>query len=101
MTVDKWPSGIQVLSQVLRNDPVRLTLDNQPSSEGRYGDIGELHRDDDGICGIEILENFERFNQANDIYTRGQWDPRIRSEKVINWFKGMFTPGMRTKETDE
>ena len=88
------------MNQYPSNEPVRLTQENQPSSEGPYSDIGELHRDDDEFCGIEILENFERFNQANDIYTRGQWDSRIRSEKVLDWFKGMFKPGIGVKKSE-
>ena len=88
------------MSQHSNNQPVRLTLANQPSREGRYADIGEPHRDGDDVCGFEILDNFERFNQANDIYTRGQWDSRIRSDKVINWFKGMFTPGIGVKQSE-
>ena len=88
------------MSQHLNNQPVRLTLENQPSGEGRYADIGDAHRADDEYCGFEILDNFERFNQANDIYTRGQWDSRIRSDKVINWFKGMFTPGIGIKKSE-
>jgi len=92
--------GNDDLSNYPSNEPVRLSLENQPSREGRYSDIGDLHRENDGICGIEILDDFERFNQANDIYTRGQWDSRIRSEKVLNWFKGMFTPGIGVKKSE-
>ena len=50
------------MSQHSNNQPVRLTLDNQPSREGRYADIGESHREDDEVSGFEILETFERFN---------------------------------------
>ena len=71
-----------------------LGPDVQPRGEGPYKNIGSLKHPKDEACGFDITEQFERFNQANDIYTRGQWDPRIRSEKVINWFKGMFTPGI-------
>ena len=88
------------MDEALKNEPKRLDLDNQPKSEGPYKDMGELRRPDDEACGFDILENFERFNQANDIYTRGQWDPRIRSEKVLNWFRGMFTPGLGAKKSD-
>ncbi len=88
------------MSNYPRNEPERLTVENQPSSEGKYSEIGELHRDDDEFCGFEILDNFERFNQTNDIYTRGQWDERIRSEKVLNWFKGMFRPGIGVKKSE-
>lgn len=77
-----------------------LTVENQPSSEGPYREFGEIHRAKDEACGFDILENFERFNQANDIYCRGQWDRRLRSEKVLNWFKGMFRPGIGARRTE-
>ncbi len=80
--------------------PERLTLANQPRSEGAWGAIGALHHPKDTACGFEVLDDFERFNQANDIYTRGQWDPRIRSTKVINWFKGMFKPGLGARPAE-
>ncbi len=78
----------------------RLTIENQPSNEGPFRLQGPIHHPDDEICSFEMLDNFERFNQANDIYTRGQWDSRIRSEKVLNWFKGMFTPGIGVKRSE-
>ncbi len=77
-----------------------LTLDNPPKREGAYKRIGEVRRPSDAECGFEVLDEFERFNQANDIYTRGQWDPRIRSQKVLNWFKGMFRPGIGAREAE-
>lgn len=80
--------------------PERLALDNQPKSEGPWRLKGELHHAKDAASGFEVLENFERFNQANDIYTRGQWDSRIRSTKVINWFKGMFMPGLGARASE-
>lgn len=78
----------------------RLTLERQPSSEGPYRLRGEPQHPKDAACGFEVLDSFERFNQSNDIYTRGQWDARIRSEKVLNWFKGMFRPGLGARNAD-
>jgi epoxyqueuosine reductase len=80
------------------NLPPRLDQGNQPKSEGPYTNIGSIKNPKDEACGFEVLESFERFNQANDIYTRGQWDERIRSKKVINWFKGMFMPGLSARK---
>ncbi len=77
-----------------------LTLDNPPRREGPYRRIGEVRRAADAECGFEVLDDFERFNQANDIYTRGQWDPRIRSRKVLDWFKGMFRPGIGARNAE-
>ena len=84
----------------LRNAPDRLTVDNQPTAEGPYRNIGEVHHAKDKACNFEMLDDFERFNQCNDIYTRGQWDARIRSEKVLNWFKGMFMPGLGARKAE-
>lgn len=76
------------------NPPEPLGPNRQPRREGAYRKLGDVRHPKDDGCGFEVTERFERFNQANDIYARGQWDPRIRSEKVINWFKGMFMPGI-------
>ncbi len=80
--------------------PERLTLENQPRREGPWRAHGAPQHDKDAACGFEVLDDFERFNQANDIYTRGQWDSRIRSDKVINWFKGMFRPGLGARPAE-
>jgi epoxyqueuosine reductase len=80
------------------NAPEPLEPNRQPRREGPYRRIGDVRHPKDDACGFEVTERFERFNQANDIYARGQWDPRIRSEKVINWFKGMFMPGIGARK---
>jgi epoxyqueuosine reductase QueG len=81
-------------------EPARLTAENPPRGEGPYRLKGEPTGPLDAACGFEVLPEFERFNQANDIYTRGQWDSRIRSEKVIAWFKGMFMPGLGARNAE-
>ena len=86
-------------SKAGQNDlPGSLGPKRWPRSEGPYRNLGELRHPKDHACGFDITDRFERFNQANDIYARGQWDPRIRSEKVINWFKGMFKPGIGARD---
>lgn len=35
----------------------------------------------DKAAGFEILDNFERFKQKNDVFRRSGWDERIRSKK--------------------
>jgi epoxyqueuosine reductase len=74
--------------------PLRLSLDKPPTAEVYPG---ELHDPRDEACGFEILPGFQRFNQANDIYSRGRWDVRIRSEKVFKWFRSMFMPGVNVR----
>lgn len=78
----------------------RLTTKNQPATEGPFRLKGEPSRPSDAACGFEVLPDFERFNQANDIYSRAQWDSRIRSKKAIDWFKGMFVPGLGVRKTE-
>ena len=42
--------------------------------------------DTDGAAGIEITEEFERFTQRNDIFTRAFWDDGVRSSKTDAFF---------------
>jgi reductive dehalogenase len=78
----------------------RLTVDNPPRAEGPWRERGPVTGPQDAACGFEVTEDFERFNQSNDIYTRGQWDARIRSEKVLNWFRGMFRTGLGARNAE-
>ncbi len=39
-------------------------------------------RDDDDAAGFEIQDDFERFNQRDDVFRRSWWDERIRNEKT-------------------
>jgi ferredoxin len=78
----------------------RLTVERQPTTEGPFRLKGEHRRADDAACGFEVLDDFERFNQCNDIYSRAQWDERVRTKKAIDWFKGMFMPGLGAKKTE-
>src|SRR4051812_40778540 len=78
----------------------RLTVENKPRAEGPWRERGALRQPADAECGFELTEGFQRFNQSNDIYTRGQWDSRIRSEKVLNWFRGMFRTGLGARNAD-
>ncbi len=80
--------------------PNRLTRENQPTSEGPYRAKGSPQRDLDAACGFEVRDDFERFNQCNDIYSRAQWDERVRSKKAIDWFKGMFIPGLGARNAE-
>lgn len=43
-------------------------------------------RETDAAAGIEVTEDFERFNQRNDMFTRAFWDDRIRSPKTDAFF---------------
>jgi len=80
--------------------PERLTVDRQPRTEGPYRLKGQHKRPLDAACGFEVTDDFERFHQANDIYSRAQWDERIRTKKAIDWFKSLFTPGIGVRKAD-
>lgn len=41
---------------------------------------------DDADAGIVITEDFERFEQRNDIFTRAFWDDRVRSKQSDAFF---------------
>lgn len=43
-------------------------------------------RDSDAAAGIEVTDDFERFNQRNDMFTRAFWDERIRSPRTDAFF---------------
>jgi len=40
----------------------------------------------DAAAGIEITEDFERFTQRNDIFTRAFWDPQVRNKQTDAFF---------------
>lgn len=41
---------------------------------------------EDEAAGIEVTEEFERFEQRNDIFTRAFWDPSVRSKQSDAFF---------------
>ena len=43
-------------------------------------------RPEDDEAGIEITENFERFSQRNDVFTRAFWDETVRSKHTDGFF---------------
>ena len=54
----------------------------------------------DELTGFEVLENFEKFDQRNDIYCRSQWDPEVMSDKAAAFFRGYFMPAARSRRSD-
>ncbi len=42
----------------------------------------------DADAGIEVTENFERFSQINDMFTRAFWDETVRTRKSDAFFSG-------------
>lgn len=43
-------------------------------------------RDGDADAGIDVTDDFERFRQRNDIFTRAMWDDTVRSPRTDAFF---------------
>ena len=43
-------------------------------------------REGDAAAGIEITEEFERFTQRNDVFTRAFWDDTVRTKQTDGFF---------------
>lgn len=54
----------------------------------------------DKETGVEITDQFQRFNQKNDIYNRCVWDANIKSEKATAFFESHLTPLSRPRKTE-
>ncbi len=40
----------------------------------------------DELAGFEVLEDFERFSQVNDVFARSFWDVTVRTEKAERFY---------------
>ena len=45
-----------------------------------------VQRHGDELAGIEVTEEFERFTQKNDVFSRAFWDDRVRSKHSDKFF---------------
>ena len=45
-----------------------------------------LQKADDAAAGIDVTDDFERFTQRNDIFTRAMWDDRVKSKHTAKFF---------------
>lgn len=54
----------------------------------------------DELTGVEVNEEFDRFEQKNDIYCRAVWDDEIKSDKAAAFFDGYFMPSARILKAD-
>ncbi len=57
-------------------------------------------RDIDKLTGFKVQENFQRFDQRDEIYCRSEWDKKVGTEKALNFFRGYFMPNARSRKTD-
>ncbi|MCV2891039.1 4Fe-4S double cluster binding domain-containing protein [Ruegeria aquimaris] len=42
--------------------------------------------DSDAQAGIDVTEDFERFSQRNDVFTRAMWDDGVKSKQTQSFF---------------
>jgi ferredoxin len=56
--------------------------------------------DSDEAAGFEVLEDFRRFSQKDDIYSRSFWDPSVRSERTARFFETYRTPLRKWKTVE-
>ena len=54
----------------------------------------------DRVGDSEILENFQRFRQRDDMFSRSHWDPGIRSEKTRAFFTAYGEPSKKWRDID-
>lgn len=55
----------------------------------------DYSRRGDSDAGIEVTEDFERFSQRNDVFSRAMWDDKVKSkhtEKFFNSYRMEATP---------
>jgi reductive dehalogenase len=57
-------------------------------------------RDSDKVAGFEILPNFRRFSQRNDVFSRSFWDARIRSKKTELFYETYRKPLKRWRKAE-
>ena len=53
----------------------------------------------DEQTGFDINDDFERFDQRNEIYCRSEWDPEIKSKNARDFFAGHHMPYFRLEGT--
>jgi len=54
----------------------------------------------DRKTGFDVSEEFETFDQRNEIYCRSEWDPEIASDKASEFFRGHYMPHARARKAD-
>jgi epoxyqueuosine reductase len=65
----------------------KLSIENQPEIEGLYQAKSHIS---DKETGFEITSDFQRFNACNTVFSRIQWDTRIKTEKGIDYIKSLI-----------
>ena len=60
---------------------------NTGVSKEQLADWQERFADSDAAAGIEVTEDFEPFNQINDMFTRAFWDDTVKSKHTDAFFE--------------
>ena len=55
-------------------------------------DVGMRSSPETSHLGFEVLEDFERFSQVDDVFSRSFWDDEIRSEKSATFYRTYREP---------
>ena len=54
----------------------------------------------DKLTGIQVSDEFQRFDQRDEIYCRSEWDEEIQSDQATAFFEGYFMPAARARRSD-
>lgn len=80
-----------------------MSCDDNPPATSRAESASAdnpVSRTDDLEAGFEILENFERFNQKDDVFRRSWWDPAVRSAKSALFYATYRQPLKTWRKAD-
>ena len=61
---------------------------------------GSARAKSDAAAGFDIQENFQQFNQKDDVFRRSWWDKRIRSEKAMLFYATYREPLKTWRKAD-
>lgn len=75
----------------------KLDENNQPTPEMAYGRASEPS---DTGTGIDTQEGFTRFNAANTVFSRAQWDPTYRTAKGLDYIKSLIGFPQKIRSSD-
>ena len=78
------------------SDQIDEGTDGWPSNRPR--DAPSDPKSGDDAAGFEILDDFVRFDQRNDVFSRAWWDDTVHSQKVIDFYNGSNDPKIRTAD---
>ncbi|MFZ1813817.1 MAG: reductive dehalogenase domain-containing protein [Rhizobiaceae bacterium] len=62
---------------------------NRSAAEVEAQKVADLNRrfaQSDQLAGIEVTDEFQRFNQRDDLFTRAFWDPEVHSSHAMGFF---------------